>query len=475
LPFIVRLLGPERTGILSLVWVIFGYFSILDLGLGPAVIKTVSESLRYGQETRIAPIFWSAQTAQLFLGAAGGFLLYMATPFLVQRLLHVPAGFYQEARSSLILAALAMPVVLLSSSAIGMLQAAQRFGITTAIQAPMAVLQYVLTLLCALWTPRLQVVVAVLLATRFISLVLALIFVHRIFPRLAKTVSFNLGIFRGLLAFGGWITVSSVISPLLVYVDRFLLGALVSLSAITYYAVPMDAALKLVIIPSSLVVALFPVFGGMDRNRDRTRLVYLLVRSAKILLIVVGIPAIILIVYARDLLGMWMGTKFAIEGGLCLQIVLVGTLCNSMARVPSALLQGLGRPDIPSKIHLIELPLYILAAWFLILNWGIPGAAVAWTLRMFGDMVALYIFAGRALRISTRAIISEKIPTIAALIGILGLSGIAILHFLPQTAPKLLLGGVMLIAGYLLSSRFLKPEQILRRFLCGTTPDNLKP
>jgi len=36
IPFIVRGLGTERFGFLSLAWVVLGYFAIFDLGLGRA-------------------------------------------------------------------------------------------------------------------------------------------------------------------------------------------------------------------------------------------------------------------------------------------------------------------------------------------------------------------------------------------------------------------------------------------------------
>src|SRR2546423_7173949 len=45
MPFLVRYLGTSRVGLLSLIWVLIGYFSLLDLGLGPAVTKTVAEAV----------------------------------------------------------------------------------------------------------------------------------------------------------------------------------------------------------------------------------------------------------------------------------------------------------------------------------------------------------------------------------------------------------------------------------------------
>ena len=50
-PYTIRHLGPERFGILSLAWIIVGYFALFDLGIGPATTKFVAELL--GQTGRI--------------------------------------------------------------------------------------------------------------------------------------------------------------------------------------------------------------------------------------------------------------------------------------------------------------------------------------------------------------------------------------------------------------------------------------
>jgi len=50
LPLIIHGLGTDRFGILSLAWVILGYFSVFDLGLGRATTKYVAEALGIGNE-----------------------------------------------------------------------------------------------------------------------------------------------------------------------------------------------------------------------------------------------------------------------------------------------------------------------------------------------------------------------------------------------------------------------------------------
>ena len=51
-PFLMHYLGQERLGVLSLVWVIVGYFSFLDMGLGRAVTVAVASCRTSGMAGR---------------------------------------------------------------------------------------------------------------------------------------------------------------------------------------------------------------------------------------------------------------------------------------------------------------------------------------------------------------------------------------------------------------------------------------
>ncbi len=54
IPFIIHGLGIERFGLLSLAWVVLGYFAIFDLGLGRATTKFVAEAIRNIDRNEVA-------------------------------------------------------------------------------------------------------------------------------------------------------------------------------------------------------------------------------------------------------------------------------------------------------------------------------------------------------------------------------------------------------------------------------------
>lgn len=399
IPFIVRGLGTERFGLLSLAWVVLGYFTIFDLGLGRATTKFIAEALGRGEEDQMPRLVWTAVTVQTVLGLLGALVLVGITPLLVERILNISQTLVSEAKAVFYLLALSIPMVLVSGSFSGVLEANQRFDLVNTVRIPSSSLTFLLPLVGLLLGFQLPGIVALILITRFGALSVLIVLVLRIFPKLRKFSAYFV-FFPRLLSFGGWVMVSSIVGPILVYLDRFLIGSLLSMTAIAYYSTPYDAVTRLGIIPTSLAMALFPAFSALRDIKNSERFGTLFARSIKYVLLALGPVVLVIGLFAKDILQIWLGTDFAIESTTVLQILSLGILINSLAHTPFALLQGIGRPDLPAKFHLLELPLYVGGAWLLIGKWGIAGAAGAWTLRVALDALLLFVAAFKVCQFS---------------------------------------------------------------------------
>jgi O-antigen/teichoic acid export membrane protein len=89
----------------------------------------------------------------------------------------------------------------------------------------------------------------------------------------------------------------------------------------------------------------------------------------------------IVFVFAKNILGIWLGVEFAEKTSLVFQILALGMLLNAFAQMPAFLLDSIGRPDLRAKTFLLYIMIYIGLLWFLISKLGIVGAAIAWTIR----------------------------------------------------------------------------------------------
>ena len=388
-PFIIRGLGTDRFGLLSLAWVVLGYFAIFDLGLGRATTKFVAEALGKGEEKEIPRIAWTSVTVQALFGLLGSMVLIALTPLLVGRILNVPPELIGEAKVMFYILTPSVPIILISSSFQGILEAFQRFDLVNAVKIPSSTLTFLLPLFGLYCGFRLPGIVMLIFLARIGALLVYIMLDFRIMPQLRK-YSGSLSLFPHLFSFGGWITVTNIVSPILVYLDRFLIGSLLSMASVAYYSAPYEMVTRLSIISTSLSVTLFPAFSSLEGVENKEKIGTIFARSVKYILLTLGPVVLIVMLFARDILGLWLGTEFLLESTIVLQVLALGVLINSLAHTPFALLQGVGRPDLPAKFHLFELLIYIGIAWLLVSKWGINGAAMAWTLRVTLDTFLLF-------------------------------------------------------------------------------------
>lgn len=422
IPLVVRGLGTERFGLLSLAWVTLGYFSLFDLGLGRATTKYVAESLGKGDEDQVPRLVWTAVLVQGVFGLVGALVLVGIAPLLVERILNTPAGLVREAKATFYVLAAAIPVVLISSSFSGVLEATQRFDLVNAVRVPSSVMTFVLPLLGLVLGLHLQGIVALILVSRLVALTALVALGFHVLPVLLR-FSAQLVLFPRFFTYGGWVMLTSIIGPILVYLDRFLIASLVSMAAVAYYTAPFEVVARLWIIPVSLTMTLFPTFSTLEGIGNRQWLGILFARSVKYVLLALGPIALMLVLFAEELLQRWLGSDFATQSATVLQILVLGILVNSLAHVPYALLQGVGRPDLPAKFHLFELPVYLGIAWVMVSRWGIVGASAAWTLRAALDALLLFVAAFTVCQPSPRSFATNGL-TLACL-ALLMLAGMA--------------------------------------------------
>ena len=59
IPKLITGLGTERFGLLTLAWLVIGYFSLFDLGLGRALTQVVAAEIRDTRDTKAPLLVWA--------------------------------------------------------------------------------------------------------------------------------------------------------------------------------------------------------------------------------------------------------------------------------------------------------------------------------------------------------------------------------------------------------------------------------
>ncbi len=394
IPVVIRGMGVDSFGILSLAWMLLGYFTLFDLGIGRATTKFIAEELRNGVTERLRSLFWTSCAMNLLLGLIGGVVVATLTSFFAQSVFRIPPALIETAEQTFFVLALSLPIVLVSTALRGTLEAAHRFDYVNIVVVVSSSLNYLLPLVGTLIGFNVRDIVLLLMVSRLAAASVYLVLCLRVFPMFREGVSFEPEITKRLMSFGGWLSISNVVHPFLVYLDRFMIGSTISIAAVAYYTAPYEMVSRLLILPTSLTMTLFPSFSsiGAASKEDLTNLY---VRSVKLLLLLMAPLVMLAILFAGEILHLWLGVEFAEKSTAVFQILAIGVLVNSPANVPYALLQGFGRPDLTAKLHVLELLLYVPLVWLLVKNMGIVGGALAWTIRIMLDTLLLFAASGR--------------------------------------------------------------------------------
>ncbi len=389
IPIIIKDLGTERFGVLTLAWMVIGYFSLFDLGLGRSLTKLVAEKLGAGQEERIPAMVWTCLFLMLIFGIIGALLVGLSAPWLVHHVLKIPKALQNETLQAFYLLAFSISIVISTTGFIGILEAHQRFGLINVVRTTIGVLTYLSPLLVLPFSQSLFPIVAVLTGIRLLAWLVYIMLCFYIMPDLHHGIMIQRSLVRSLLSFGGWITVSNIVSPLMTYLDRFLIGALLSMAAVAYYVTPYEAITKLWIFPTAVANVLFPAFStSFFQDSKRTALIF--GGGVKCVFLALFPISLFIVAMAQDGLNLWLGKEFVQHSTYVLQWLTIGVFINSLARIPFALIQGVGRPDLTAKLNFIELPFYLIGVWWAINAYGIEGAAIAWSVRVAVDMVILF-------------------------------------------------------------------------------------
>jgi O-antigen/teichoic acid export membrane protein len=451
IPYVVRGLGAERFGVLSIASALLGYFGIFDLGLGRATTKFVAELLARREPERLPKVVWVSIWVQIAFGVVGTLITVSVIPIAVDRYLKISPALIAETRTSLFVLSTSLCVVLVGNALRGVLEAGQMFNVVNYVKVPTNTSMFLLPAVGVFFHLSLPGIVWLLVGARVLATVAYLGACLRYFPTLRGHYVPDRSSIRPLLLFGGWVTVSNFITPLLAYIDRFFIGSLVSMSAVGYYSAPYEAINRAWVVPATLAATLFPAFTNLDTGGSRRRMEELCARSLKSLLLLSAPTLLLLALFARQILRWWLGAEFASQSTLTLQILALGMLINSVTLVPFSLLQGVGRPDLTGIFSVVELLFQIGACWFLVRHFGIAGAALAWTLKALLDALLVFGAVFWLNSVSLSSLLQNGIRRTLLAVGTLGAS-LAILWQVHGPFPVQVLVAAILVLGFILIS-----------------------
>lgn len=387
-PAYLAMIGTSRFGVLSITWLLLGYFGLFDLGLGLATAQRIAALPPQAHHDR-ALRFWTALLTNIGLGIAGGLLLVPVSYFYFGHVMKIEPALRSELLACVPWIAAAVPAATTSGVLTGALQGQERFAILNSISVGATLAFQIVPLLAALIIgPSLLYVLPAAILTRLAGLIVLAVVCWRSLLR-GHPIAWNLAEARAMVGFGGWTTVSALFGPLMAVGDRLSIGALVGARSVSFYAVPFSIAERTTIIGNSVAAAAFPRIAALGGVEGRA-----LSQASQRFLMAVMLPVICLGIFAMlPFLKLWVGPAFAAEASVPGSVIMAGMWFDCVSRAPLYALRGYGQPRLVAFADLIQVVPYFCFLVVAIRIWGIEGAAIGYLLRVAMNYVLLSFFA----------------------------------------------------------------------------------
>lgn len=450
-PILIHQLGLDRWGLFTLALAMVGVFGVFDFGVGQALTRALSERIGTGQNADATDLVEAAIGALLGISILVAIALWIFVPVLVDRILQVPPGLRGQAIGAMRVLAAAAPLVVLNAALWGVLAAYQKFRAANLVTIPVNLFYYLGPVLVLLVWDSLIGVMLALVACRLTNTLSYLWLVRPLLPGLGLRWP-RLALVVPLLRLGGWMTFSGLLTQALLYADRFLIGAILTLSAVAFYATPLDLVMRVWILPVAVAQTLLPAFASAFVTAPGPTAA--LLRRGGLLVMLLVLPACLLLVGgARDILWLWLGQGFAEGSGRVLQWLGCGIFFSCVAFAPNSLIDAIGRPDATAKFALLQALVFIPLAVLLIRLIGIEGAAITWTLRAAVDCAGKLWLVARLYPPGAEAARRLALPLFV------GGTGLLLLLPMPGLTSLAAVGTLALLAFLLAAFRTLDPEE----------------
>jgi O-antigen/teichoic acid export membrane protein len=392
-PALFETLGKEKFGLLALAWGLIGYAGALDLGLGRALTQMVASLRGESKLIGIPDTLLTASRITLVAGLIASVLIALFALLGGSGMIQTQSTSESEIQLSILLLAIALPAQAMSATYKGLNEAFMNFKGVSLLRAGLGIINFAGPYAVSLFSTYLPWLVATLVVSRLVSLLLYRQLAAQCLrrdPETQQTARYSPVIAKKLFSFGAWVTVSSVIGPILVQADRFFIAGIISAAAVSVYVLPYEVVVQSLVLVGAISSVMFPSLSKFMKEQPNNWKKYFnkwLNRVAVIMFCV----SIFLIFIFPWLMSKWLGENLDRQSIFIGQILCVGVFANSLGAMYSSVLHASGRSDLTAKLHILELPLYILSLLILIDLHGLKGAALAWVGRMVVDALAIFI------------------------------------------------------------------------------------
>lgn len=361
LPFFVEKLGVERYGIYILVTSLFGYYGILDLGIGQGLIKFVSERTNPGKKTEVISGIRSAFWVQFAIGLIASSLLYFNSTG-ISKLLNVGAQNVVETSQIIKLASLGFLFSSISAIFSSSLMGLQLYDITSKVDALNNVAINIISLAVLYLVPNsdLYQLVFITVLSSSVTAVFYYYILQKKISGLTLKFELHLQLLIQFFKFSIHIFFSKIANLFAGYIVKFIISIYVGPAAVTYFTVPAKLVGAFGGILSSAANTLMPYISVLQAELRYEKIKSVLL-SVSFFFSAIAIPvALFISVFSKPILSVWMGQEFASHTWFILTLICISSVIGSFSTIPNQVVIGTGNSKLLGYFSILTVISYCI-------------------------------------------------------------------------------------------------------------------
>jgi len=331
-PYVVHQLGNLAYGVWSFVVSLISFLGLLDFGLRGAVTRFVSRHHTEGNHEAAGKALSAAFWLRLWIGISV-VLISLGFSFVITRFIAIPKELQFAARIAVLVAGSSFAISLTCGVFAGVLAALHRFDLLSTV----TILQTIIRAAGIVWLLRSGhgIVALALLELVVISAANATLafLCFRIYPQLRLSFGRpDADLLRSFWQYSSYVFMINVCYQLISYSDNLVVGAFVSVSAVTFYSIAGSLVDYLRQLVTALTTTFMPLASSYEAENKDDGLRNLLIQGTRAALCVSLPVELALCFRGSTFIGLWMGQSYAQISGHILQILVCSqffTLANA--------------------------------------------------------------------------------------------------------------------------------------------------
>ncbi len=389
MPTIIRTVGTEGFGLLTIATSFIGYYTVFELGLGQSLTKIVSQYLPLKNYSVINSSISQALLIQLLIGLVGAGILVCFNQPLTKLFINESDPQFYIAKRLFLVVGFGIPATMVINPMQCVLAGMQRFDLQSSISGIFGIanslgILFVVKLgggiIDALWFINLQ------------SVALFLVLVWAILRNL-ESFKFEFTLHRDdiqrLYGFGLHASTARVSYYFGTHFMRFMIGAKLGADSVTYYTIAQRITAAFGGSFNALTSVAFPDISEKISLGQKDAARKLLKKGTLVFTAFAAMALIPVAIFSSQIINFWFGSKIVEKSAELLSILCISQLLNVGCMVATNYFLGIGRVKIVSTMSLLNAAV-VFGSFFPLSNaFGLMGAGLS---LLLGSILSTGIF-----------------------------------------------------------------------------------